>query len=128
MIKQTIVVRTDLKMRKGQLCAQAAHASLKVLLDRMLHDEPNKTMEIRCHEDWGDYYGAVYPWLTEKFTKIVLGCGSEDELLALAERAKESGLPYVIVEESGFNTPTALAIGPAASEDINPITGELRLL
>ena len=128
MIKQVIVVRTDLQLRKGQLCAQAAHASLKVILDRLDHDEMNKNFELREHEDWCDHYGAVYPWLTGTFTKIVLGCGSEEELLELARQAEKAGLPFAIVEEAGFNTPTALAIGPAASEDINPITGKLRLL
>jgi peptidyl-tRNA hydrolase len=28
--KQVIVIRTDLNMRKGKMCAQAAHASMKV--------------------------------------------------------------------------------------------------
>lgn len=34
-IKQVIVVRTDLNMRKGKMCAQVAHASTKVFFDRM---------------------------------------------------------------------------------------------
>lgn len=35
MIKQVIVVRKDLNMRKGKLAAQVAHASMKVFFDRM---------------------------------------------------------------------------------------------
>ena len=33
-IKQVLVVRKDLNMRKGKLCAQAAHASLAVFFNR----------------------------------------------------------------------------------------------
>jgi len=35
MVKQVIVVRKDLNMRKGKIAAQASHASLKVFFDRM---------------------------------------------------------------------------------------------
>lgn len=35
MIKQVLVVRKDLNMRKGKMASQCAHASLKVFLDRM---------------------------------------------------------------------------------------------
>lgn len=34
-IKQVIVMRTDLNMRKGKMIAQGAHASMKFLLARM---------------------------------------------------------------------------------------------
>lgn len=36
--KQVIVMRTDLKMRKGKMIAQGAHASMKVFFDAMLPD------------------------------------------------------------------------------------------
>ena len=35
MIKQIIIMRTDLNMRKGKLATQVAHASMKVFFDRM---------------------------------------------------------------------------------------------
>ena len=41
MIKQVIVVRKDLKMRKGKIAAQAAHASMKVFFDLNFSDDPN---------------------------------------------------------------------------------------
>ena len=42
--KQVIVVRKDLNMRKGKMCAQVAHASMKVLLDRCGHGALTPTM------------------------------------------------------------------------------------
>ena len=39
-IKQVIVVRKDLNMRKGKMCAQVAHASLKIFLDRIGYIKP----------------------------------------------------------------------------------------
>jgi hypothetical protein len=42
-IKQVIVVRRDLNMRKGKLAAQVAHASMKFLID---NDESNRGDEI----------------------------------------------------------------------------------
>ena len=38
-IKQVIVVRKDLNMRKGKIATQVAHASMKVLLDVMDNTE-----------------------------------------------------------------------------------------
>ena len=34
-VKQVIVVRSDLKMNKGKIAGQVAHASLAIILDRM---------------------------------------------------------------------------------------------
>ena len=34
-IKQIIVVRKDLNMRKGKIASQCAHASMKVFFDRL---------------------------------------------------------------------------------------------
>jgi len=127
-IKQVIAVRTDLKLRKGQMCAQVAHASMKVILDRLEHDERERCFSLHCHEDWGNYYEAVYPWLTGTFTKVVVRCGSEGEIRALAAQAAQTRVPFAIVQESGFDTPTAIALGPALAEDLDPITGEMKLL
>ena len=37
-LKQVIVVRKDLNMRKGKIAAQAAHASMKVFMDNASFD------------------------------------------------------------------------------------------
>lgn len=35
-VKQVIVIRKDLKMRRGKECAQAAHAAMSWLVERMM--------------------------------------------------------------------------------------------
>ena len=44
-IKQVIVMRTDLGMRKGKMIAQGAHASMKVFFERgkVVRDPPRMT-------------------------------------------------------------------------------------
>ena len=58
---------------------------------------------------------------------------SEEDLLDLARRAHEAGLPYYLVTDSGRTefhgvpTNTALGVGPAWGSELQPITGHLPL-
>jgi len=114
-MKQVIVLRKDLKMRKGKMIAQGAHASMIVLLDYPKHE-------------------FVQEWLSGQFTKIAVSVDSEDELLELYEKAKEAKLPCSLVTDAGrteFNgvaTITSIAVGPGPIEEIDKITGNLKLL
>lgn len=139
-VKQVIVVRKDLNMRKGKIAAQVAHASMKVILDRM------EWGELEGHE--GDLDGetasvgsvvvidssALSLWLAGSFTKICISVDSEAELLEVFSKAQAAGILCSLIQDSGkteFNgvpTYTCAAIGPAYSEEINPITGHLPLL
>lgn len=111
-MKQAIVARTDLEMGVGKLAAQVAHASL-------------------------DAYEAADPdsqraWRSTGQTKVVLKIGSEDELLDLAAAARQAGLPVSVVRDAGrtqleSGTVTTLGVGPAPTESIDRITGELPL-
>ena len=127
-----IVIRKDLKMRKGKMCAQAAHASMKVVVDELFRIEFNKNFtkfEMTLRHD-----NPMYLWLEGRFTKVVVGCDSKGELYDLAELAAIKKLPFAIIEDAGLTefhgkkTITALAIGPADSEVIDTITGNLKLL
>ena len=132
MIKQVIVIRKDLKMRKGKMIAQGAHASMKVILDEMNQthnyaDFKELTIEMTIG-------GALDKWLLGTFTKIVVGCNSEEELLALQRKAAEECLRNALIQDIGKTefhgqpTYTALAIGPEESSVIDSITGHLKLL
>ena len=113
-------MRTDLKMSKGKMCAQAAHASVKVTLDNVKKLKDTKS--------------AFYSWANSGFAKVCLKVGSEEELKSIYDRAIYLGLPAALIMDAGrttFNgvpTLTCLAIGPCLPKDINPITFELKLL
>ena len=128
MIKQIIILRTDLNMRKGKMCAQAAHASMKVLVDQA----SNTGLMSGDLTIW--LWPAAEEWLQGIFTKICVGCDSEQALLDLYKQALDAKLHCALIQDSGLTefhgqpTYTALAIGPEQAELINPITGQLKLL
>lgn len=142
--KQILVVRRDLNMRKGKIASQCAHASMKVLLDmakRQQEDWAEKfdaeplvetgTKEITFEYDKGSAWDE---WLNGTFTKICVYVESEEALDDVFQKAARSGLPAALIIDSGkteFNgvpTKTVCAIGPAWSDELDLITGELHLL
>ena len=133
-IKQVIVVRKDLNMRKGKMVAQGAHASMKVLLDA----GERQDMEWGGDDITPQYVitmdDAMVEWIEGKFAKICVSVDSEEELLELFKKAEQANLPCSLIQDAGYTefdgvpTYTAIAIGPAENDDINKITGELKLL
>lgn len=130
MIKQIIVMRKDLNMRKGKMCAQAAHASMAVLL-KAGHLNLIPGVEGRFEMA---VFGPWREWLGGAFTKICVSVDSEAELDAVYEAARQAFLPCALITDSGATefggipTKTCCAIGPAKAEDLQPITGHLKLL
>jgi PTH2 family peptidyl-tRNA hydrolase len=117
MIKQVIIIRKDLKMRRGKEVSQGAHASIAFLL-----------------KGGGSPFDAETKlWVQEGQTKITLQTNSEEELNELHEKAKELGLRSHLITDAGrteFNgvpTKTCLAIGPNRASDVDEITGNLKL-
>ena len=114
--KQVIIVRPDLKMGKGKIAAQVAHASVSAL---------EKTRAI--HPEW------VSEWLREGQKKVILKVNSEDDLIQIYNSALKMGLPAVAIFDKGLtqlppNTLTTVGIGPAPEKIIDEITGHLKLL
>jgi len=145
--KQVIVMRADLGMRKGKMIAQGSHASLGVILGMMRNYDPSTdsdnysqytTMaELESYMEKRltiDKLSPLDEWINGIFTKICVRVDSEEELLKIESEAKDAGLPVKLITDSGlteFNgvpTNTCLAIGPAWSDDIDKITGNLKLL
>ena len=123
-VKQVIVYRRDLKMRKGKIAAQVAHASLRAvfLLERPCEDDDEETMTLPLR-------GPVAEWIRRRFAKVVLSVDDEEALLRVHELAKERGIPTAIIMDSGKTefggvpTRTTVAVGPWASDEIDMITG-----
>jgi len=132
--KQVIVIRTDLNMRKGKMCAQAAHASLGIILKQMTKTKQGKDYNWFCYQLFTHEKDAFEHWVEAGQKKIVVGVDSEEALLALYDAAKIKSLPVHLVTDSGLTefkgnpTNTCIAIGPAESDKIDELTGNLKLL
>jgi len=140
MVKQVIVIRKDLKMGKGKMIVQACHASLNVFLKKMINDQNGN--ESSLLEKHGKYQlkldveenSEFDQWLKGLYKKVCLYVNSEEELIDIYMKAKNKHLPSILIEDvgkttfNGIKTRTCVAIGPAESNLIDEITGELRLL
>jgi PTH2 family peptidyl-tRNA hydrolase len=134
--KQVIIIRTDTnpKMRKGKMCASAAHASMKVIFDMMYERKPKygiyKWFEKGLHIDKNS---PLDNWINGIFKKVVVGA-TNNELINAYNKAKKNGIPCSLIEDKGLTefggdiTITAAAIGPDHSDIVDNITGHLKLL
>lgn len=132
LIKQVLVVRADLKMPKGKIAAQCAHASMKIFFDRGSVTLPfgeggHPRLECEITQD-------MMAWIQGEFTKTVLKVNSEEELTKIYNDAVELNLPCALIIDNGRTcfdgnkTPTVVAIGPVKVELVDPLTRHLSLL
>lgn len=110
------MVRTDIKMGKGKMAAQVAHAALGAA-------ESAK----RSHPDWYD------DWKDQGQAKVVVKAEGEEELLELQRQARAAGLPVSLIQDRGLTqlepgTTTCLGVGPAPAGEVDRVTGKLKLL
>lgn len=148
--KQVIIMRKDLNMRKGKMCAQASHASMAAIINLgyVHHNISSRTgkrvcsqLEILLWVERFEHCGkpdiklpAVIEWLEGRFTKICVGVDSEQELVDIIEKAKAAGLVTSLITDAGLTefggvpTVTCGCIGPAYPEEVDPFTGHLKLL
>ncbi len=112
-LKQVILVRQDLKLPKGKLAAQVAHASVEAVLK-----SDSKTIK---------------EWRAEGMPKIILKVKDEKELVAFFQKAKDRDFVSSLITDAGKTvvapgTKTCVAIGPNEEEEIDLLTGKLSLL
>ncbi len=112
-MKQVILVRNDLKLPKGKLAAQVAHAAVEAEIN-----SPRKKVEA---------------WLSEGMKKIVLKVNDLDELKKFEKQAKAAKLVTAVIEDRGLTvvepgTITCMAIGPDDEKKIDKIVSALKLL
>ena len=140
-VKQVIVFRYDLlkTLRKGKIAAQVAHASLGALLNMSKRSSETEIYGTDKHTyktitfNYKDGDSVLSKWLDGIFTKICVYVENEEELLSIYNQAKEANLPCALITDAGNTefhgvpTNTCVGIGPAYSEDIDKITGNLKL-
>jgi PTH2 family peptidyl-tRNA hydrolase len=118
-VKQVIVMRKDLKMRRGKEIAQGAHAAMSFLVKKALRKE--------------SFSEAEMAWMEGLFTKVCVRVDSDEALLAVAEAAEKAGICVAVITDSGRTefagvpTRTCLALGPDQASKIDQVTGHLEL-
>lgn len=123
MIKQLIIIRRDLKMRRGKEIAQGAHASMS-FLTKNINRKGDFIREISKKE---------LEWIFNSFTKIVLQVPDWQSLIDVYDKAQNAGITAHLIIDNGtteFNgrpTATAVAIGPEDSTVLDPLFGNLNL-
>ena len=111
--KQVILVRQDLKLPKGKMSVQVAHASVNAL--------------VKSHKD------DIKKWQSLGQKKVVLKVKDEEELLSYKRKVEDAGLVNSIVVDAGKTcvepgTITCLGIGPDKEDKIDKVTGKLKMV
>jgi peptidyl-tRNA hydrolase, PTH2 family len=114
--KQALVVRSDLKIGRGKIAVQCSHAAVSAAEDA----------RIRFPNWWK-------PWLEEGQRKIALKVPDLETLLRLESSTRRNRLPVYLVLDRGLtqlppDTVTCVGIGPAPSNLVDNLTGNLSLL
>lgn len=112
-LKQIILIRIDLKMGKGKMIAQGAHASCEAVF------KANKKL--------------VKNWRNLGMKKIALKVDSISQIEDLVKKAENLNIVTSIICDAGKTqvdpgTITCAAIGPGPENLIDKITSELKLL
>jgi len=115
-IKQVIAIRRDLNISVGKLISQACHASV----------EASEEARKKSPKVWKK-------WHVEGAKKVIVKVNSLEELLDLEKKARGLSLPIALIIDKGLtqllpNTHTALGIGPAETNIMDKISGNLKLL
>ena len=115
-LKMVFVVNHELKMGKGKIAAQVAHAAVKATL--------------ACGERDPALLDA---WFKSGQKKICVKGDSAKHLDQLSINAKKNGILANKIHDAGHTqipagSFTVLALGPCRDEDVEIITGDLKLL
>jgi peptidyl-tRNA hydrolase, PTH2 family len=114
--KMVIVTRKDLSLSAGKLAAQVSHAAVTCTL-----------LTKKNKPEW------FSKWQREGAKKVVVTVDTLNDFFPLKENAEGLGIMTSLVVDAGHTeipegTQTVLGIGPAPSNLIDQVTGELPLL
>ena len=108
-----ILVRQDLKLPKGKMAAQCAHAAVEAAF---------KSSQSKVDE-----------WRSEGQKKVVLKVPDEKTMLSYVQKAKAEKLVAAVITDAGRTviapgTKTCVGIGPDDEEKIDKVTGDLQMM
>jgi len=114
--KMVIVTRSDLKLSPGKLAAQVAHAAVECTLN-------TKKSNVKWFQKWQ----------REGAKKAVVKVDNEKDFYPLKEKAEDLKITACVITDAGHTeipagTKTVLGIGPAPSNIIDKVTGDLSVL
>jgi PTH2 family peptidyl-tRNA hydrolase len=111
--KQVIIVRNELKLPKGKLAAQVAHASVEATR--------------KCTKS------TLEEWYSQGMPKVVLKVETLKELEELLRSAQVNHIPCAKITDAGRTvvapgTVTCIALGPAQDTLVDAVSAKLSLL
>lgn len=109
-------MRTDLKMGRGKIAAQVAHAAVSA------SDETRKLKSIWYKQ-----------WIEQGQKKIIVRTSSLAILYMKEAQARKLGITAKLIRDRGLTqlppgTVTALGLGPAPDNELDRITSDMKLL
>ncbi|XP_046835177.1 peptidyl-tRNA hydrolase 2, mitochondrial-like [Vespa crabro] len=112
--KLVLVVRSDLKMGKGKVVAQCAHAA------------------VAAYKIAQKYPPILKAWENSGQIKVTVKVNNEDELRAIAKAARDAGLITNVIQDAGRTqvapgSRTVCGVGPGPAHLVNLVTGRLKL-
>jgi peptidyl-tRNA hydrolase, PTH2 family len=113
--KMVICYRKDLKMGKGKLAAQVAHAATNCALQARKQKRQ-----------------IFKNWLSSGQRKVVVKVENKAELYRIQAQAQESGLVCSLIIDAGLTqiepgTPTCIGVGPDREETVDALTANYPL-
>jgi PTH2 family peptidyl-tRNA hydrolase len=135
--KMMIVMRRDLKMRKGKIAAQAGHACIDAIIAALCKEgrlnDFEMTSEGMILKNNRNESTPLSDWFEYGCAKICVYVDSEEELLNIAKKAEEKGIVASVITDAGMTefhgvpTKTCLALEPLPYDVADELTGELPL-
>ena len=135
--KMMIVMRRDLKMRKGKIAAQAGHACIDAILAALCKEGRLNDFEMTADgmvlKNANNESTPLSDWFCYGCAKVCVYVDSEEALLDIAEKASEKGIIASVITDAGMTefhgipTKTCLALEPLPVEIADELTGSLPL-
>ena len=122
-VKQVIVIRKDLRLRKNKLVSLAIRATMQFILDNNESDRPDE-LQVKLSQQ-------EVQWLNDSFDNDVFGISSQDALSDMVLKAEFNGINvYSIFEKSKKPDEgpqlVCAAFGPDEEDRISQVVGSLK--